>query len=185
MTSLGSNTAKSYFYEAVTSAIGRLGISVEQIVEFYLVEVLTKKAFAQDDLEEPLAFQLSKAREAASDLERFYLYRKAGDSALFLLGFFSDFLERKGVHRSYVTTIGGSAYANAAGLSPKGFNKVYYDLSDGFDEFALVLDEVKESTVMRTPQDILKLYDKWQRTKSPAAEERLRKEGVFPLRKKT
>ncbi|MCZ7687217.1 MAG: hypothetical protein M5U28_54170 [Sandaracinaceae bacterium] len=33
---------------------------------------------------------------------------------------------------------------------------------------------------MRTPQDIVKLYDRWRRTRSPRLAERLRAEGVFP-----
>jgi len=176
-----TDSAQSYFYEAVTSAIRKLGLSVAVHTEFYLVEVLSKRALTLRPHEDPLIFQIKKAQETESVQTKFSLYRKAGDSALLLLGFFSSFLERRGVHRDYVEALGGSAYASASALSPKGFNKVYHDLAEGFEDFAAVLDEVRESTAMRTPQDVVKLYEQWRVTRSPSVADRLRKDGVYVL----
>ena len=54
------------------------------------------------------------------------------------------------------------------------------ELAEGFDDFARVLDEVRERTVLRSPQDIVRLYDLWKRTKDPRFAEKLRGQGVFP-----
>jgi len=102
-----------------------------------------------------------------------------------VLGFFEDHVERKGVSRSYVVTMGGRAYANAEALaaySPREAvrQRVYGELAEGFEDYVEALDEVRESTVLRTPQDIVRLYEKWKRTGSPRVAERLRSEGVFP-----
>lgn len=174
---------KSYFHEAVTTAIRRLGLSVSSWTEFYLVEFLFKSV-SKPPPDDPLVFQMRKAQEGESPLERFSLYRRAGDSALFLMGFFSEFMQKRGINRSYVAAMGGAAYSSAADLSPKGFDTVYCDLAEGFEEFALVLEEVREPDTLAAPQDIVRLYDKWKRTKSKATEDRLREEGVliFPGR---
>lgn len=177
-------TPKFYFYTAVTDAIKLLGLSVSSWTEYYLVDVLTKRVSHCEE-EEPLVFQLAKAKEARSKLEQLSLYKRAGDSALFLLGFFSDLVEKKGIQREYVAAMGGTAYSSAADLSPRGFEGVYCDLAEGFEEFAAVLDEVRESTSMHTPQDIVKLYDRWKQTKSKSAEDRLNAQGIFPLRRPT
>ena len=134
-------------------------------------------------LERPLAFQLADALEAEGP-ERLSRLRHLGDAALYILGFFEDHLERRGVSRSYAVTIGGHAYSNARDLasyhpSEAVRTEVYSELADGFDDYAVVLDDVRQSTVLRTPQDIVKLYEKYKRTGSPRVAMRLQEEGVF------
>jgi len=61
------------------------------------------------------------------------------------------------------------------------FREVYPELAEGFDGYARVLDEVRETTALRTPQDIVRLYDRWRRTRSPLLAERLQAEGTRVL----
>jgi hypothetical protein len=79
----------------------------------------------------------------------------------------------------YFATVGGRAYRAAGVLDPQ-HHVTFGELASGFLDFALVLEEVREETVLRTPQDIVKLYDRWRRTRSPKLAARLHAAGVFP-----
>ena len=63
--------------------------------------------------------------------------------------------------------------------------EVYRELASLFAPITRVLDDVRESTALRTPQDIVRLYDKWRRTGSPRIAARLSAEGVYPGRGST
>ena len=110
--------------------------------------------------------------------------RSLGDSALYSCGFFGESLERRGVSRSYVVSMGGRAYTAASGLpAPRGTEvgpRVFQELTMKFHAFSQVLDDVRECTAMRTPQDIVRLYERWKKNQSPLLAERLEQEGVFP-----
>jgi hypothetical protein len=105
---------------------------------------------------------------------------------VYLSGFLSDQLEGLGVTRRYSVAMGERAYSSAGALaafSPTEAARrhVYDELADAFEDFVLAFDELRESSSLRTPQDIVKLYDRWRRTRSPQLAERLRQEGVFPI----
>jgi hypothetical protein len=170
-----------FFYEAVCEALGRLRLKIEHWTEFYLVDLLVRQV-SQPVSQEPFVSQLEAARRAASAKERFLRFKEMGDSALVLVGFYEESIERRGVTKHYVRTMGGGAYRSAASLSVDGLSQVYVTLSDGFDDFVHVLDEVREMTSLRTPQDIVKLYEKWQRTGSGTISLRLQESGVFPAK---
>lgn len=171
--------SRLYFYEAITEALGRLHLEVEHWTEFYLAELLTRQV-DKPVPEEPFVTQLQAAVESSSPEQRFLRFREMGDSALFLVGFCEAAVSSRGVSRKYVTNMGGYAYRSAASLSDDGMSRVYVTLSDGFDDFVHVLDEVREMTSLRTQQDILKLYEKWQRTGSTRDAQKLQKAGVYP-----
>jgi len=178
-----SEDPRLYFYEALEEALSRLHLKIESWTEFYLVELLTRQ-ITNPAPQEPLVLQMEAALRTPSAHERFLRYRAMGDSALFLVGFCEEFLTRRGTTRRYVVSMGGHAYRSAASLSADGLSRVYVTLSDGFDDFVQVLDEVREMTSARTQQDIVKLYEKWQRTGSSAAARRLQGTGVFPVQAK-
>lgn len=180
-----SGDVRGWFHERLMAALDRQGLPTSETTQVYLVELLA--SFATDAariaLERPLALQLADAVEAEGP-EKIRRLRVMGDTALYSLGFFEDHLERRGVNRGYVVAMGGRAYSFASTLaaySPvEGVRRpVYEELADGFEGFVEVLDDVRESTEMRTPQDIVKLYERYKRTRSPRLAERLREEGVF------
>ena len=176
-----------FFQERLAAALARRRVDTDVATEAYLVRLLASFADAPVDpaLDQPLVARLAEALEAPSDHERLRLFRALGDNALYVCGFFSDRLERRGVSRGYVVSMGERAYVSAAYLSGRAhlrsiFAEVYDELADRFDLFAQVLDEVRESTSLRTPQDIVRLYERWRRTGSPLLAKRLQSEGVFP-----
>lgn len=181
-----SANVRGWFHEKLHEALNRTLPTTSEATEMYLVELLARYAekAAPASLAQPLALMLAEAVETEG-AERIKKLRELGDTALYVLGFFEDYLDRKGISRSYVVAMGGRAYAGAESLaaySPaEAVRKdVYAELADGFEGYVVALDEVRESTVLRTPQDIVRLYEKWKRTRSPRVAARLRSEGVFP-----
>lgn len=187
MTVVLNTDIAGFFRERLLAALGRQELVIADSTEFYLINLLTERsAQASDALDRSLVERLAAAIEATSLTERFRHYRDMGDAALYSCGFFADHLERRGVSRDYVVTMGGRAYqaageiaTRAFGPSDTGFAEAYPELADKFERFALVLDEVRETTTMRTPQEIVRLYERWKKTKSPLLAERLAAEGVY------
>ena len=180
-----SGDVRGWFHERLVTALGRQRLSASESTQVYLVELLA--SFAQDgsraSIGRPLALQLADAQEAQG-LERLRILRSMGDTALYVLGFFEDHIERRGLSRSYVCTMGGRAYSSAGSLaaftpSEAVRQQVYRELAHSFESFVEAFDDVRESTQLRTPQDIVKLYERYKRTRSPKLAERLRAEGVF------
>lgn len=181
-----SGDLRGWFRARLLEALERRRLPASQTAQVYLVELL--HGFAVDpetaDLARPLALQLAEAVEATG-IERIRRLRVLGDTALYLAGFFADHLQRRGVSRSYFMSMGERAYSSAGALSvylpsEAARSPVYSELAEEFEGFVQTLDDVRESTALRTPQDIVKLYDRWRRTRSPRLAERLREEGVFP-----
>lgn len=177
-----------WFRERLDDALGRHRIDAPEETRAYLVELLAAMGLGRRRAPglRPLALQLKDAREAQG-IERLRLYRALGDDALCLAGLFRDHIEGRGLSAGYVHTMGGGAYESAGVLAVQSANEavridVYRDLSRRFATFAELLEEVRETTTLRTPQDIVKLYDRWRRTGSPRLAARLTREGVYPTR---
>lgn len=178
-----SSDLRGWFREQLGLALERRGVPASHTTRVYLVELLHQPP--REALARPLALQLADAVEASGP-EKLRILRELGDAALYLAGFFADHLERRGVTRSYSVAMGERAYATASALSAFSPSEavrrhIYGELAEAFEGFVLAFDELRESTALRTPQDIVKLYDRWRRTRSPRLAERLRQEGVFPV----
>ncbi|MBX3272600.1 MAG: hypothetical protein KF729_20235 [Sandaracinaceae bacterium] len=181
-----SGNVRAWFYERLEESLNRQSVPASGHTRLYLVELLARYAErpAEDVVTRPLVLQLAEALEASGP-DRLAKLRSLGDAALYALGFFEDFFARRGVSRSYVVTMGGRAYADVfalAAFSPTEAprREVYGELAEGFEVFVEAIDDVRESTALATPQDIVRLYEKWKRTRSPKIARRLRSEGVFP-----
>jgi len=181
--------ARAWFHERLTGCMASRGIRAGDETTFYLVELLASVglgAARQSLCGRPLVMLLAEASDAEGP-ERLRLFRTLGDEALYVGGFFADQLERRGVSEDYVSRLGVSAYGAAAGLAERSALEaarvgVYRELASLFAPLTRVLDDVRESTALRTPQDIVRLYDKWRRTGSPRIAARLTAEGVYPAR---
>ncbi|MBI5810676.1 MAG: hypothetical protein HZB21_05770, partial [Deltaproteobacteria bacterium] len=109
-----------------------------------------------------------------------------GDISLFTSGFFSDSLKRKIVDMDYYISMGASAYASLAAMhkDERGaalMAGLFAELSDKFKVFVDVLAEVSEITSLTSSKDVLRVYERWLRTKSKRAERTLRALGIEPL----
>lgn len=178
MTIEAHEETRSFFHERLRSALRALGVEVSDHTELYLLELLTRGgALATPD--QPLFERLAAALASSHPRERLQRFRDTGDAALYTCGFFAEHIEKRGMSQEYYCTLGARAYRAAGGLSPV-HGDTFHELADGFRELAQVFDEVREETTLRTPQDIVRLYDRWRRTGSTRIADRLRREGVFP-----
>lgn len=173
-------TTEEYFRECLLEALGRLRLQLAAWTEFYLVDLLARKA-PRIPFQTPLVLQYKAAVEETQPLGRFVHFQATGDTALLLLGYFGDYVYSRALSPSYVRHMGAGAYSAAAGMAAAfdGLTAAYEDLSSGFEEISLVINEVKEMTVHRTPNDVARMYEALNLTKSPSVAERLRQAGLF------
>jgi hypothetical protein len=177
----------SYFHDRLVAALARRRTRLDGALQIYLVDLLERHAAARPDrVLRPLVEHLSDAVSAPTPRDRLQRYREMGDAALYVCGLFGEHLTARGISRRYVTAMGGHAYLHASHLAAVpgargiGTAGTYGELASRFDEIAGVLVDVREHTALRTPQDVLRLYERWRRTHSPVLAERLRAAGVYP-----
>jgi hypothetical protein len=170
-----------YFKELVESAMQRQNVAAGQLTSFYLVNLLAGFIHLETpaaDEEEPLGVRLVKALQAGGSAQRDGL-RRVGDLSLFISGFFSDSLNRSLVDVDYYIAVGERAYGSLA-RREEHFADVFDELAEKFSGFVDVLGEVSERTSLTSNRDLLRLYERWLRTKSPRSGDLLVQRGIVP-----
>jgi hypothetical protein len=140
---------EQFFHNQIQRAIKKNDFLVPENVEFYLLKLLCEKikAFSVDDDETCLALILKRALESPLE-EKIVLYKKMGDHALYLSGFFKDFCEKGKISLSYYIQMGENAYKNLSYLTEtkKTWNqalpKMYFDMSQHFKASMTILHEI-------------------------------------------
>jgi hypothetical protein len=181
-----NQSLESYFRDEVDRAFKDEGLEPGGLTEHYLVQLLAGHA-AQPILDEPLGLRLLRAIEEAPRQRRATL-REIGDTSLFVSGFWGDSLGRKLVDVDYYIEVGGTAYGELARGAPeiggKSLGQVFAELARNFARLVEVLMTVsRRTTRARTNRDVVRLYERWLRTKSGWAARRLVEEGVMPPRR--
>jgi hypothetical protein len=172
-----------YFRELVESAMQNQRVSANKMTSFYVVNLLA--AFVHLDRspaageDEPLGVRLARAMQTAGVAQRDGL-RKVGDLSLFISGFFSDSLNRSLVDVDYYIQLGGYAYGSLARQGDEALGEVFDELAGKFAAFVDVLGEVSERTALTSNADVLRLYEKWLRTKSRRSGDLLAARGIVP-----
>ena len=170
-----------YFKELVESAMQHQRLAARETTSFYLVNLLAgfiHRQHASRDVE-PLGVRFVKALQAGGALQRDGL-RQVGDRSLFISGFFSDSLNRSLVDVDYYIALGERAYGSLARQSEDRVAEVFDELSEKFAGFVDVLGEVSERTALASNTDLLRLYEKWLRTRSPRSGDLLAQRGIVP-----
>ena len=171
-----------YFRELVESAMQRQQLSARQLTSFYLVNLLAgfvhfdRLPAAGDD--GPLGVRFVKALQEAGVRQRGEL-RQVGDLSLFISGFFADSLTRS-VAIDYYIQLGENAYGSLARQGDGTFGDVFDELSGNFPAFVDVLGEVSERSALTSNADLLRLYEKWLRTRSRRSGDLLASKGIIP-----
>jgi len=171
-----------YFKELVEAAIQRQQLSAGELTSFYLVNLLAGFIHLGNvgaDNDEPLGIRLAKALQSGGSIQRDGL-RRVGDMSLFISGFFSDSLTRSLVDVDYYITLGERAYGSLARQTDDSFADVFDELAEKFSGFVDVLGEVSERTALTSNKDLLRLYEKWLRTKSRRSGDLLVRQGIVP-----
>ena len=185
-----STDLSSFFREEISGAREELNIELSDLTEFYLVNLLCEYSRRDNPVptpgEEPLALIYKRALEAPLN-QRLQILKNLGDLALYVSGFFADFVERSMVDLDYYVSMGGSAYSNLSdlvGAKPRGetFAEVYLQLARKFTELVDLLTQIAERSRGNVEGDaeLLKLYDRWVRTKSERVHRLLLERGLIP-----
>lgn len=173
-----------FFRHLVTTAIENQKVTLEADVEYYLVSLLSQYMQIETmkkSEESPLAIKLHKAL-VATPSEKLQILKEVGDFSLYIAGFFSDSLNRKIVGIDYYMAMGGSAYLKLSHAFPhQSLQSLYRDLCERFGTCVDILSEVSDKTFLSTNKDLLRLYEKWLKTKSVRVAELLKKAGIFPV----
>jgi hypothetical protein len=175
-------TPVEFFRDLVESALHRQHLSAREGTSFYLVNLLA--GFVHGDRtapgdDEPLGVRFVKALQEAGARQRDEL-RRVGDRSLFISGFFADSLSRSLVDVDYYIQLGEHAYGSLARQADGTFGDVFDELAGKFPAFVDVLGEVSERTAMASNADLLRLYEKWLRTRSRRSGDLLASRGIVP-----
>src|SRR5687767_91349 len=171
-----------YFRELVESAMERQHLNARELTSFYVVNLLAgfvhcdRPAPAGQD--EALGVRFVKALGSGGVKQRDEL-REVGDLSLFISGFFSDSLNRRLVDVDYYIQLGECAYGSLA-RRDEALGEVFDELSGKFTAFVDILGEVSERTALTSNADVLRLYEKWIRTRSRRSGDLLAARGIVP-----
>lgn len=180
--SFRSESPTEYFRELVEAAFQHQHLAAGELTSFYLVNLLT--GFVRVDGTpsadaEPLGLRLAEALQSAGVRQRDGL-RRVGDHSLFISGFFSDSLNRRLVDVDYYIQLGERAYGSLARQGDDTLAEVFDELAAKFTAFVDVLGEVSERTALTSNTDLLRLYEKWVRTRSRRSGDLLASRGIVP-----
>lgn len=179
---LRDETPIEYFRELVEAAMQRQQLAAHDRTSFYLVNLLAGFVHVDrsgPDEGEPLGVRFVKALHEGGSRQRDEL-RQVGDRSLFISGFLADSLTRRLVDVGYYVRLGESAYGSLARRSDTAFSDVFDELSGRFLAFVDVLAEVSERSALTSNGDLLRLYERWLRTRSPRSGDLLAARGIVP-----
>lgn len=185
-------TPEAHFSEVVKEACQIRKVKAQPVVEVYLVRLLQHYLDSrnfhqpiQDSSEQkpPETFAEMYLQAMNSDhAKKRELMRVVGDRALYLTGFFGDSLQRKIVDIDYYVEIGSAAYSSLYTLTKSkedALSHVYKTFSKRFLDFVDVLSYISEKSSIQADQNVLRLYDRYLRTGSELAREKLSEMGVI------
>ncbi|HYD40710.1 MAG TPA: hypothetical protein VEB43_07755 [Anaeromyxobacter sp.] len=176
-------SAREWFREAVGETLAHRKLRVQEVTEFYLVDLLAsflerEKLYVerQDGAvrAQPLAMILLEALQK-DRAERTRELRRLGDTALYVSGFFGDSLARSVAGVDYYIAMGERAYG---ALAEGGRDDLFGELAERFGEFVDVFAEIAELSNLRSNRGLLRLYERFLATRSTRVAELLRERGV-------
>jgi len=196
MSIVATASVSDFFGEVVEDAMKSRGLKASEGATSYVVALLAELAKpgspVERTLERPLTLLLDEALHTSARAERFEKLRTLGDGVLYSSGFFADHFEARGVDTKYVIGIGRTAYENAGSLLLRGGEKeenrgidIFAELAKDFSAFVSVLSEVANATVAKgvaTSRGVLKLYERWMKTRSETLGEALASQGFVAPR---
>jgi hypothetical protein len=184
---LVGKSAQEYFRELVSDALAHRSLKIQEVTEFYLVNLLAQqlrkdrlhpKSPEVEDSAEPLALILKRALESTPE-ERYRHLKRLGDTSLFVSGFFGDSLARSVVDVDYYISMGERAYdALSAKYGPSGTHELFGELAERFAQFVDLFAEIAELSDLSSNRGLLRLYERFLLTGSERVAERLRQKGV-------
>ncbi|MBL8954645.1 MAG: hypothetical protein JNK82_27960 [Myxococcaceae bacterium] len=175
------SSLKEFFRLVVGEAVKHQRVTVAEVTEFYLVNLLSEFAQAEKLFEaEPLAVLYHKALQAERD-ERVRMLRRLGDLSLYTAGFFKESLRDRVVGPDYYIQMGANAYASLAQMSASSsFAGVYWELHQKFSVLTEVLEEIAARGQCTSPSGTVRVLESFERDGSKALGRVLLDAGIMP-----
>lgn len=174
--------------EQVEEALIQQEVSTSELAEFYLVNLIHDyhstsqivRREGEDALERPLALLLVEAVSGDTPT-RVRLFKRIGDHALVIAGFFAESIRKTLVDASYYAAMGGAAYKNLAVTlcAHKTFSDLYTELSDKFSEFADALSIVAPWNRPESDIGLIRIYERWLATGDDKLRVILNEKGIY------
>lgn len=180
-----------YFREVVESAAEQASVESSEYGLTYVSALLSSYArpLARERalLGESLTLALHSAATETALARRIERLRIVGDAVLYATGFFEEHLAARGVSLPYVRGLGARAYDLAASAFATS-SELFAELATRFDDYARVLraasDAIAATSAGGGPAGTLLLYERWMKTRSPAAADALIERGLLPTTSK-
>lgn len=194
-------SSEQFFTDIVSEALINRQIETSLSVQKYLVNLLnhyldSRNLFGLEDFEilncefitsrppETLAEMLLIANNS-EEPQRTKLFKRLADKSLYMSGFFGDSLDRKIVDVDYYVNMGGTAYGFLAQNSREEYqSQIYATFANRFYDFVDVLTYISQKSFTKNNESLLRLYDRYLRTGSSLARDRLLEAGVLPVSEK-
>ncbi|MBL8923823.1 MAG: hypothetical protein JNJ54_33515 [Myxococcaceae bacterium] len=188
-----SGSLKEFFKLLLEEVIQRQRVSLAEVTEFYVVNLLSEFAAAEklftQELDgrkeaEPLALLYTRALQQDRD-QRIRTLRQLGDQSLYTAGFFQQSLADRVVGPDYYMQMGRKAYAAIVDLAPSSaFSHVYMELDQKFTTLVEVLKEIAaRGQVASGPAGQMQVFEAWAKSGDQHLESVLIDAGLLPKKK--
>lgn len=185
-----NGSLKEFFKLLVGEVVRRQRVSLEEVTEFYVVNLLAEyaeaeKLFTQESEgrreTEPLALLYHRALQQDRD-EKIRTLRRLGDVSLYTAGFFQQSLQDRVVGADYYMQMGRTAYGAVAELAgPTAFASAYHELHAKFSAVVEVLEEISARGLCASgPQGQMQVFETWTRTGNERLQNVLVDAGMLP-----
>ena len=182
-----AQSAAAFFRECLSRALRSRRVETSELVEAYLVQLLTDLTGLRRSVLGPdrrtLVDMLREANEARG-ADKARLYREIGDSALVGSGVYREWLLHQGMSLSYYETVGGSAYRQAGhlhrALRASPIDELCLELGAKFVGLADALDAAATLGVESSDSGLVRLLDRFQRSGRPWMRGILLRSGLDP-----
>jgi hypothetical protein len=175
------SSLKEFFRLVVGEVVKNQRVTLAEVTEYYLVNLLSEFAEAEKLLKaEPLAVMYHKALQAERD-EKIRMLRTLGDLSLYTAGFFKESLKDRVVGPDYYATMGANAYAQVAQLSQSSsFSGVYWELHNKFTALTDVLEEIAARGQCQSAQGQVRVLENYREQGGEHLERVLLDVGMIP-----
>lgn len=182
-------STNEFFDEIISDALHKRKVEAVPQVKDYLVGLMKFYMDARN-LHENSTDESGKRRpqtlaelymeaQNAEHSAKIEMLKKLGDRTLYISGFFSESFNRKIIDVDYYVEMGEVAYGQLSSVTKQDtLSRIYSVFSKRFIEFADVLTYVSQSAAIQSNLDVLQLYDRYLKTGSELARERLLDLGV-------
>lgn len=143
-------------------------IKVDEDVVHYLTQIMEAISINKDLLSKniTLAELYMKAQQISSDSLKLKTYKKIGDISIAKIGLFPESIN-KVMNKKYYYNMGSLAYDFCYN---KTQDNVFYSLSKNIEDYSDIIYGVKNCSITN---NIIELYEDWQKTKSNFSKRRL------------